>query len=556
MKKWIPMLLAFVLCLALSACGETNGTPTVDNGNIENPSVPSSGNTNIPTNTPTDPADPTQPAHTHTWVDATCTAPKTCTSCGTTEGRPNVHNYEETARIEPTKEKDGSITYKCGICGTIYTEVWPATGSSGLLYEENDDGTLTVVAIGTCTDTHVVIPDYFEGAKVTAIGKLAFYCAINITSVTIGDNVISIGEYAFYQCINLMNVNVGSNVSDISDPVSVFAGCSALNGFFVDKENATYSNDSHGVLYNKDMTILLAAPKTLSGSFAIPESVTTLAKYAFSACVRLTDVEISKSITSIPEAAFVGCSNLQNIILPDNISNIGDSAFYTCYKLENLNIPNGVTLIGESAFSCCTSLNNVSIPDSVITVGNSAFYGCSSLTNLTIGNSVTSIGECAFAGCSVLQSVDIPSSVISIGNSAFSGCSNLESVMIANGVTTIGNSAFYECSKLSNVTIPDSITTIGEKAFYQCMSLTSVIIPKNVVIIGNNTFYNCKNMTSVTIPDGVTKIENYAFCFCSSLTEIHYDGTIEEWNAIEKGDIWDQFSGSYTIYCTDGEIKK
>ena len=42
-----------------------------------------------------------EPAHTHTFADATCTKPKTC-SCGVTEGTPLAHNY-----------KDG----KCTACG-------------------------------------------------------------------------------------------------------------------------------------------------------------------------------------------------------------------------------------------------------------------------------------------------------------------------------------------------------------------------------------------------------------------------------------------------------
>ena len=35
-----------------------------------------------------------------------------------------------------------------------------------------------------------------------------------------------------------------------------------------------------------------------------------------------------------------------------------------------------------------------------------------------------------------------------------------------------------------------------------------------------------------------------------------FDGTIAEWNAIEKEEGWDSNNDNYIIYCTDGEINK
>ena len=37
---------------------------------------------------------------------------------------------------------------------------------------------------------------------------------------------------------------------------------------------------------------------------------------------------------------------------------------------------------------------------------------------------------------------------------------------------------------------------------------------------------------------------------------IYFDGTIEEWTAIGKGGQWNDYTGDYIIYCTDGEIAK
>ncbi len=69
-------------------------------------------------------------------------------------------------------------------------------------------------------------------------------------------------------------------------------------------------------------------------------------------------------------------------------------------------------------------------------------------------------------------------------------------------------------------------------------------------------FDSCTILTSITIPDSVTEIVSSAFSRCSNLTDIYFNGTIEEWNAIEKGGTWDYSTGSYTVQCTDGDIAK
>ena len=47
---------------------------------------------------------------------------------------------------------------------------------------------------------------------------------------------------------------------------------------------------------------------------------------------------------------------------------------------------------------------------------------------------------------------------------------------------------------------------------------------------------------------------NSVFYGCNSLTSINFNGTITEWNAIVKGELWDYNTGAYVIHCTDGDI--
>lgn len=63
---------------------------------------------------------PNAPALGHTWVDATCTEPKTCSVCGETEGAALGHTEVNYPDVEPTTT---SIGYQngsyCSVCGTV-----------------------------------------------------------------------------------------------------------------------------------------------------------------------------------------------------------------------------------------------------------------------------------------------------------------------------------------------------------------------------------------------------------------------------------------------------
>ena len=75
-----------------------------------------------------------------------------------------------------------------------------------------------------------------------------------------------------------------------------------------------------------------------------------------------------------------------------------------------------------------------------------------------------------------------------------------------------------------------------------------------IVYIVDYAFAFCKNLKTLTIHSTTTYIGWGAFFECSSLTEIKFDGTVEQWNAITKGDNWNYGVPATKVICNDGEV--
>ena len=403
-------------------------------------------------------------------------------------------------------------------------------------------------AFACCTNlTSITIPN-----SVTSIGNYAFYYCSSLTNVTIPDSITSIDYGAFEGCSSLTNIKIPDSVTNIGNSTfegcssltsinipnsvtsignSTFEGCSSLTSINIlnnvtsigDRAFKNCTNLSTITIGNGVISIDYSAFEGCSSltSINIPNSVTSIGDRTFKNCTNLKSITIGNGVISIDYSTFEGCSSLTSIIIPDGVKSIGNSAFYECTTLESIIIPDSVTEIGGSAFSHCKNLASINIPDSVTSIGNYAFSNCSSLTSINIPDSVTNIGEAAFRDCTNLISITISNSVTDIGKATFEYCYSLASINIPNGVTSIGNRAFSECSSITSITIPDSITSIGNSAFSGCSRLTSVNIPDSVISIGDSVFYGCSSLTSINIPDSVTIIGNYAFQDCSSLKSIN-----------------------------------
>ena len=304
----------------------------------------------------------------------------------------------------------------------------PAYSSQdGVLYNKGKTG-LHTYPLGKAVSSFA-IPN-----GVICIGEAAFFYCTDLASVTIPNSVTTIERWAFTDCHSLTNITIPNSVTTIGEwafsetsltsvaiPNSVTAigqnafGCNSLTAINVDAVNTAYSSQD-GVLYSKDKTVIQTYPPgKASSSFAIPNSVTAIGRWAFTSCSGLTSVTIPNSVTAIGDGAFDNCTGLTNVTIPNSVTAIGREAFNKCSGLTNVTIPDGVTTIEVGTFQMCRSLTRVTIPDSVTAIGDWAFNLCTGLKSVTMPNSVTAIGRYAFQACNGLTSVTFEGTIPSNG---------------------------------------------------------------------------------------------------------------------------------------------
>ena len=339
-----------------------------------------------------------------------------------------------------------------------------------------------------------------------------------ITDLVVPEGVTTISRGSFCGYEKLKTVTLSSTVNSVSP--SAFT-TSPIEKFVVHEDNADYSSDKHGVLFNKDKTTLLQYPVSNSAQeYVIPDSVKLIEVCAFESAVNLEKVTIPDSVEVIGDDAFFGASSLKEIHIPGSVKIVCDNAFEDCVGLEKVSFGEGVEEIQRYVFKNCSQLRTVTLSDSIQDIGDGVFRDCTSLESVTLPPMLTWISSALFYECTSLRAITIPEFVECVDKSAFYGCTELEDVEFAGeNVEIIGTSAFYRCS-FETFTIPETVTEIGSRAFLSCHNLKSITIPENVENMGLGAFMSCISLEMVTI-ESCAEIPTRAFEHCDNLKKVY-----------------------------------
>jgi len=269
--------------------------------------------------------------------------------------------------------------------------------------------------------------------------------------------------------------------------------------------------------------VFSSTPTALDTTVTIPatidgQPVVGIAENAFKGFSNLKQViiEDGASIQYIKARAFDDCASLESFIVPDTCTTIGKYAFAACPKLEYLYIPVSVDQVGEYMIKGCDTKNlDVYCGYGMKPSGWSGYYGSNidrnsgvhfdffwgitemelsnpdfecgvkldgtlvladyngNATDLTVPESidlltVSEIGQNCFIENGSLRTIALPGTLVSIGKYTFKSCIQLQYVKLPTGLKSIGSYAFDGCTALQYVTVPNTVDEMGALVFAGC----------------------------------------------------------------------------------------
>ena len=420
----------------------------------------------------------------------------------------------------------------------------------------------------------VIIPEYFRGQKVTAIGDEAFMDA-DMSSVIIPEGITAIGTRAFYNCTDLESITVPDSVVTIG-----------RGAFGFDTEVTELGSDYIAIVPIENSLAELSLPfvggsREENGNVAYLFGAQSYTENLFSS--ELIEYEHNGETVNVNFVSNIPLS-LAKITVRSN-ADIPEGAFAYCYYVTEIIFNSGVKRIGKSAFEGCISAK-ISGLSEVEAVDDRAFFNSSFAGPLMPG--LVEIGDYAFAN-TVISDIILPETLKTIGSAAFAGTA-VKTVRIPAGVETIGSMAFYSCDDLTDVffdsEVPPAIDSVpfafvdeNGVAYYSNVmiwtpdnayaayreavylrdyasgifpnsvrgktgyivdgdvllgyiaedgeGITDLLIPEGVKSLAAFSFYNCSDITDIYMPEGFESIGDYSFYNCTSVAILHMSSTLK-----------------------------
>jgi len=296
--------------------------------------------------------------------------------------------------------------------------------------------------------------------------------------------------------------------------IVIASGLCASAGNITPTEGEVFVPTIDGIYYelysNTHLGKVTGAKK--SGDIVIPATVsylnetydiTAIKENAFNGFKNIGTVTIQgNNLLEIGPSAFAA-SSITSIAMPNSVTTLGRKAFSSCEKLTSVQLSSGLTEIPEMAFHECTSLSSLTIPEGVTTLGNNALMKCNSLKSIQLPSTLTTMNQAAIMGCPMLTSIELPKSLRTIGVNTFSYC-GFTYLNIPEGVTTIGQSVGDYCEKLVAVSVPSTAKVIDGMLFDASSVVRLYSRATKPVEASDETFYtpSLNSKTVLYVPKG------------------------------------------------------
>lgn len=438
------------------------------------------------------------------------------------------------------------------------------------------------------------------GDSVSYVNERCFTGCSNLMSITFGKSIGGVGSQPYHysgtkiaEVFNFSDFDVklafeaDLGITDfvyITDPTVQSTITTDEDGFVTitldsgDVKLINYKGTETEIVIPSNVTVIgnyLFNDNDDIVSVVIPEGVKSIGKYAFYDCNNLVSVDVPDSLEVIGDYAFYMSNNITEMTLGDNIKRIGENAFnsssplmenvdnvgyigkYAVYgwQPETITIREGTILLADHLFSNKSFIATVSLPEGLKYIGRSAFQSTESITSINIPSTVIYIGDYAFRYTSISE-VTLPDNLEYLGRGAFSDIEEL----VKDNHLIVGDVLYRVEEASGDYTIASNIRVVAEFALSDLNGITSITVPSNVEEIGEGAFrpgYE-KDLKKVTFNKGLKKLGNMLFHYNVNNSDydvqVYFNGTINEWNEIEKEPYWYAGLNTNTVICSDGEV--
>ena len=262
------------------------------------------------------------------------------------------HIKDNGTRVEPTCEKNGSITYRCTECNEVMaTEELKATGHTW------DKGKVTTQPTTKTEGVKTYTCSVCKKTRTEPIAKLQEPTPVKPTP----EKPI------------VKPLKKGDVVSDDSKAAKVQV-------ISTSKKTVAYK----APVNKKAKTVSIPATVKIRGK---KYKVTQISEGAFKNNKKVTKVTIGSNVSKISKNAFNGAIKLKTVTMGQNVTEIGAYAFKGCKVLTGITLPAKTTKIGDQAFSGCKKLKTITIKSSKITskkLSKNAFKGITKVTTIKV----------------------------------------------------------------------------------------------------------------------------------------------------------------------------
>lgn len=523
----------------------------------------------------------------HTFSDGVCIL------CGTIrkdDPDEHIHDWQIETQTSATCNRDGTIVYRCALCGETKTEILPALGHTPDDIWHSDDtrhwhlclrcneetdaethlfqGGLLCLICGTERDdpgdighTH----DWDEGIithapTCTQTGTRVLTCRSCGITMTQEIPALQHDFATAYSYNNTSHWHVCTNGCGTSDTPE------AHGWQEIDRIPPTCSSEGTAFyrcsVCDADKTERLPVSEHTAGIWEYNDSVhwnqcTACGTTIESGAHHWSESTSADGVTNkLCTVCGYSVQETGGLLFSYQISDEGEGYLVSGFDGE---IPETVIIpatyeglpvisIANTVFRDSTTLRHIVLGDNIRSLPSAPFLNCTRLTSITFGASVPSSAILAedYRTCPALSKLSVSENnpfLYSENNCVLSRDGTVllggETTRIPDGATQIAAHAFQGRDCLTEIVLPDSVTSLGACAFYECGALTRVETGTGIVSLPECVFAQCASLQNVLFRGTIGKIGVQAFLDCVALQTL----TLTDISIIEDS----AFSGCYEL---------